>query len=100
VAIPYTQGVWQVKPGRAEEFVTAWTEFAEWTAQHAPGAGRGTLLRDRDDPNRFVSIGPWESLDAIEAWRALDGWKERVGRIRELLIDFEPATLELVVERG
>ena len=38
---PYTQGVWQVKPGRADEFVAAWTEFAEWTVQkHAPSNWR------------------------------------------------------------
>lgn len=96
----YTQGVWRVKPGHTEEFVAAWTEFADWTLQHAAGAGWGKLLRDLDDPHRFISIGPWESLAAIEAWRALDGWKERVGRIRELLVDFAPATLEPVVERG
>jgi heme-degrading monooxygenase HmoA len=103
MAAPYTQGVWRVKPGCADEFVTAWTEFAEWTAHTAHtahGAGRGTLLRDLGDENRFISIGPWESLDAIESWRALDGWNERVSRIRELLVGFEPATLELVVERG
>ncbi len=98
--IPYTQGVWQVKPGRTDEFVAAWTEFAEWTAEHAQGAGRGTLLRDLADQNRFISIGPWESREAIEAWRALEGWGERVARIREMLVDFQPATLELVAERG
>jgi heme-degrading monooxygenase HmoA len=98
--VPYTQGVWRVKPGRAEEFVAAWTEFAEWTLQHADGAGWGKLLRDLGDEHRFVSIGPWDSLDAIQSWRSLDGWSERVGRIRELLVGFEPATLELVVERG
>jgi quinol monooxygenase YgiN len=97
--VPYTQGVWQVKPGRADDFVDAWKEFAEWTAQHAEGARRGTLLRDLGDPNRFISIGPWESIAAIDAWRALDGWKERVARIRDMLESFEPATLELVAER-
>ncbi len=100
MSVPYTQGVWLVKPGRADDFVIAWTEFAEWTKQHAHGAGRGTLLRDLENPNRFLSIGPWESLDAIESWRSLDGWRDRVTRIRQMLDGFEPATLELVVERG
>ena len=100
MATPYTQGVWRVKPERADDFVAAWTEFAEWTVANVEGTGRGTLLRDRDDPNRFVSIGPWESLEAIDAWRELDGWKERIGRIREMLDGVETATLELVVERG
>jgi heme-degrading monooxygenase HmoA len=97
---PYTHGVWRVKPGHGDEFVAAWTDLAEWTLQNARGAGWGKLLRDMHDEHRFVSIGPWESLAAIEAWRALDGWKQRVGRIRDLLVSFEPSTLEAVVERG
>ena len=97
---PYTQGVWRVQPGRADEFIAAWVEFAEWTADHAEGAGVGTLLRDTSDDHRFVSIGPWASLAAIENWRGLEGWGERVAKMRELLVSFEPATLELVAERG
>jgi quinol monooxygenase YgiN len=100
MAVPYTHGIWQVKPGHAEEFVAAWTEFADWTVQHADGTGWGKLLRDVNDEHRFVSFGPWESFAAIESWRALDGWNEWIRRIRELLVSFEPATLELVVERG
>jgi len=100
MGVPYTHGIWRVKPGRAEEFVAAWTEFAEWTVEHVEGAGWGKLLRDREDDHRFISIGPWASLEAIEAWRSLDGWSERVARFRELLETFEPSTLEPVAERG
>ena len=98
--IPYTQGVWRVKPGHADEFVAAWTEFAEWTSANVEGAGRGTLLRDSGDPDRFVSFGPWESEEAIERWRSSPGWGERVARMRDLLVEFEASTLELVTERG
>jgi heme-degrading monooxygenase HmoA len=65
-----------------------------------PGSTWGKLLRDSSTPNRFVSFGPWESGDAIAAWRALPGWEERVERLRELLDGFEPSTLELVAEVG
>ncbi len=100
MSVPYTHGIWQVKPGHADEFVAAWTEFADWTIAHAAGTGWGKLLRDVEDPNRFFTFGPWASFGAIEAWRALDGWQERVARIRQLLEDFRPSTLEVVVERG
>jgi heme-degrading monooxygenase HmoA len=100
MAVPYTQGIWQVKPGRGEEFVAGWIEFAEWTSASVEGAGRGALLRDLSDDHRFVSVGPWQSLEAIETWRSLPGWAERVAKLRELLVNFEPATLELVAERG
>jgi heme-degrading monooxygenase HmoA len=89
-----------VKPGRTEEFIAGWIEFADWTSQNVEGAGRGTLLRDLDDDHRFVSVGPWQSLEAIEEWRGLPGWAERVGKLRDLLVSFEAATLELVAERG
>jgi heme-degrading monooxygenase HmoA len=100
MSVPYTHGIWQVKPGRADEFVAAWTAFADWTIANVEGAGWGKLLRDPEHEDRFVSFGPWASLEAIEAWRNLDGWKEHVARIRELLVSFEPSTLEPVVERG
>ena len=61
MAVPYTVGVWRVKPGRVDDFVAAWTEFAEWTSANIAGAGAGQLVRDTADENRFVSFGPWES---------------------------------------
>jgi heme-degrading monooxygenase HmoA len=100
VATPYTHGVWQVKPGRADEFVAAWTELADWTFANVEGTGSAKLLRDLEREDRFVSFGPWQSLEAIEAWRNLDGFKDHVERIRELLVSFEPSTLEPVIERG
>lgn len=68
--------------------------------EHADGSGWGKLLRDTEDPTRFITFGPLRSLDAIDAWRGLEGWRERVARIQELLEGFEPSTLEVVVERG
>ena len=57
--------------------------------QHAP--------RDRDQPNRFISFGPWESLEQIERWRSSDTFKHGVGKLRELLEDFAPHTMDLAV---
>jgi heme-degrading monooxygenase HmoA len=68
--------------------------------QHVEGVGWRKLLRDTEDPTRFFKLGAWESLAAIESWRALDGWHERVVRMQELLESFEASTLEIVVERG
>jgi heme-degrading monooxygenase HmoA len=97
---PYTSGTWTVKPGREEEFIAAWQELADWTWREIPGTGWAKLLRDRESPNRFVSFGPWESLEAIESWRGHDGFGERVGPLRELLEAFEPRTLEQVAGVG
>ncbi len=100
LSTPYTCGIWMVKRDRADEFVAAWTELAEWSAATVPGARGARLLRDRNNTDRFVSLGPWDSIDAIERWRSMEGWKERVGKIRQMLSGFEALTLELVVERS
>jgi heme-degrading monooxygenase HmoA len=97
----YTMGIWQVKPGYEDEFVAAWQEMAEWTMQEVEGAGPGgTLLRDRELRSRFVSFGPWPDDQSIAGWRGSSGFQERVGRIRTLLEDFSPATLDPVAFQG
>lgn len=86
----FTSGTWLVIQGREEEFVAAWAELAEWTHDEIAGADWATLVQDTERPNRFLSFGPWDSVEAISAWRASPGFQERVGRIRELLETFEP----------
>lgn len=97
----YTHGRWVVKEGHEERFQAAWQEFAEWTNAEISGAvdGEVRLLQDLDDPTLFYSFGPWDSVEAIQAWRANPGFQERVGRIRELLVSFEAHTLSSVVQR-
>jgi heme-degrading monooxygenase HmoA len=97
----YTHGRWVVKEGQQERFQAAWQELADWTNAEISGAvaGEARLLQDLDDPTLFLSFGPWDSLDAILAWRADPGFKERVGHIRELLVSFEARTLSSVVQR-
>jgi heme-degrading monooxygenase HmoA len=97
----YTHGRWVVKEGQQEKFQTAWQELAEWTNANVSGTvgGEARLLQDIDDPLLFYSFGPWNSLEAIQAWRANPGFQERVGRLRELLSSFEAHTLRLAVQR-
>ncbi|MGB8961021.1 MAG: antibiotic biosynthesis monooxygenase family protein [Pseudonocardiaceae bacterium] len=92
----YTLGVWTVKRGCEEEFIQAWLDLATRTQSDFPG-GSATLLRDRDNPRRFISLGPWQSLEQIEAWRASTTFKDGVGRIRGLLDSFEPHTMDEAV---
>lgn len=93
----YTMGIWQAKPGREDEFVAAWWEFARWSSQEfeVKGSTGPLLLRDREQPGRFVSVGPWETVEQIAAWRAHPAFQERVG-IRDFLESFTPATLDPV----
>jgi heme-degrading monooxygenase HmoA len=97
VAEPYTS-TWIVKPGQEDEFVRRWTEFAEWSGGQGLAAP-AMLLRDVEEPTRFVSFGPWEDIQMIWRWRGLTGFQERVASLNEVLVSFEPRTLELVGDR-
>ena len=96
----YSSGVWIAIPGREAEFIAAWQDFANWSLIGVPGASWATLLQDRSQANRFVSFGPWDTLEHMEAWRSHPGFAEQVARIRPLIERLEPSTLEAVVEVG
>jgi heme-degrading monooxygenase HmoA len=92
----WTVGVFTVTPGREEDFLRMLTEVEPSMAGvvHAP-----KVLRDRESPNVFVTMTPWESIEAIDAFRN--------GRMRELmetnadvLQNWEPRTLDEITPRG
>ena len=94
----YTHTTWRVKPGHEDDFVRCWTEWIEWS--HAEGLREeALLLRDAENPQTFVSFGPWENVAAVATWRALPGYQERVARLQEVLDGFEPRTLGVVGRR-
>jgi heme-degrading monooxygenase HmoA len=73
-------------------FIEAWREFAEWTKATFAGANSVILLRDRNEPRRFVSVGPWHSEKDVEQWRASEGFRTRVEGLKPLLERFEPGS--------
>ena len=86
----YTHSTWRVKPGLEDEFVRRWEESRS-LERLARLASRAKLLRDVDEPSRFVSFGPWESMESVRRWRAApgeyDAWKERLADLGVTLID-------------
>jgi heme-degrading monooxygenase HmoA len=95
---PFTHTTWQVKPGQEEEFVRRWTDWVEWSHRQGLRA-QARLLRDVESPSTFISFGPWETIGAVRTWRGEPGYHERVARLQELVVAFEPRTLEQVAER-
>ena len=93
----FTSGIWSVKPGSEAEFIRAWEEFARWTAGHQPGAGEAHLLQDIEHPQRFLSIGPWESAESIQAWRSQPEFGAFFAQARQLCDEIQPRTLKLTV---
>ena len=80
----YTHTTWRVKPGREDEFIRRWNEWAEWSHRQGLDAP-ALLLRDVENPETFVSFGQWASAAAVRSWRALDGYQERVAPRTERL---------------
>jgi heme-degrading monooxygenase HmoA len=95
MAETYTSGVWIVKTGEEEAFVSAWTDFVTW-ARSFPGSGTFRLVRDLEQPSRYLSFAPWEGFDVQNAWKEQPEFPERIMQVRKHCDDFRPSTLELV----
>jgi len=95
MAETYTNGIWHVKAGEEDEFVTAWRDFASW-ASTWPGSGTLRLVRDVEEPTRYMSFAPWESHEAQGAWKANPEFPERIGRVKQHTTEFTPSVFELV----
>ena len=54
------------------------------------------MVRDLRTPERFVSFMPWESLEAIQGWKAHGEFKERMSRVQAFVDKFAPTEAEVV----
>ena len=95
----YTSGLWTVKAGEEDAFVADWSEFVSWASEQ-PGSGTFRLVRDTDDPTKFMSFAAWESFEAQNAWKQSPEFRERIGRVIAHCEDFQPLVYELVTEVG
>lgn len=93
----YSSGSWTAKEGEEDQFVQAWTRFAEWLNSQ-PGSGTARLTRHLSEPRRYMSFADWESEDAMNAWRNQPEFPEKLGAVREHVDDFTPSEYKQVVE--
>lgn len=96
----YTLGDWMIEEGSEQDFVEAWTELADWTVTNVPGSSFAKVLRDRSDPRRFLSFGPWRDPSAVGEWQSLPGFQERIERLRGLAESVELRMLDVASEVG
>jgi len=95
VARVWTHGTWVVREGSEEAFIAAWTTLAR-SAGSGFGGDRPTLARDRDRSNVFLTWGSWPNLEAVDAFRASEGFAAMIAQVRPLLESFDPVTLDEV----
>ncbi|HEY3192141.1 MAG TPA: antibiotic biosynthesis monooxygenase family protein [Solirubrobacterales bacterium] len=93
----YSSGSWKAKEGEEKEFVEAWTEFARWLST-MPGAGPARLTEDMSEPGRYLSFAPWESAEAMQAWKSDPAFKEYMGPVQEHVAEFTPSEWKLVAQ--
>jgi len=91
----YSTGSWLPFPGQEVPFLEAWKEFSSWAVAQPGAAGDAVLVRDLRDPDRFVSFLPWESLEAIQAWKAHAEFKERMSHVQQHIDRFAPTETEV-----
>ncbi len=92
----YTLGIWSVKPGNERAFIDAWQSFADWTCKHQSGAVHAVLLQDTEQPQRFISYGPWNDEKSIKEWRQRTEFQEFLKRARALCDNIEPLMMQSV----
>ena len=94
----YTSGVWNVKKGREDEFVRRWQESADSLVLDYP-AVKFMLLRDRENPRRFVSLGEgWRTSEQVDAARSSPDYQNAMASIWRMLKSGDISTLDLVAE--
>ncbi len=94
----YTSGVWVVKQGREDEFARRWQESADRLALEYPDL-KFMLLRDRENPRRFVSLGEgWRNFEQVEAARSSPDFQDGMAAIWRMLESGDISTLDLVLE--
>jgi heme-degrading monooxygenase HmoA len=93
-----TTGIWLVKDGREDDFARRWEESAGHLGLEFPGV-TFRLLRDRENPRRFVSLGEgWRNIEQVEAARDLPSFQDAMSSMWRMIDSGDLSTLDLVVE--
>ena len=89
----YTLATWKVKAGKEAEFIESWQAFADWTTHTQAGAGEGVLLQGEDNPDHFVSFGPWDNAENVARWRAQPEFQDFLSKARDLCEELQPQNM-------
>jgi heme-degrading monooxygenase HmoA len=96
----YTLGIWMVKPGSETAFIKDWDSFAQWTSKNQKGALTAVLVQDAENPQKFISFGPWQDKDAAMQWRNTPEFKRAFVTFRELCSEIQPHMMRCVAIAG
>ena len=87
-----------MKKGHEDEFARMWQASADQSSLQFPGI-TFRLLRDVDDPRRFVSFGgAWRNAEQIAMARSAPAFQEAMAEMQRVVESSEISTYELAAE--
>lgn len=92
----YTSGDWYTVRGAEDAFVEAWRELFVTALAEVDSHGSETLLRDKGNPQHFVSIGKWRDETAVALWRDGAGLAAVMDELRPLLETVDTSVYEVI----
>jgi hypothetical protein len=93
----YTLASWHINEGHEAAFLRVW-----WEERPPPFAAsirrrRGTLIQSLENPCQFDSLGPWESLEQMQAARFDPRAREAIGKLMRLCDEAKPGPFRVVL---
>jgi quinol monooxygenase YgiN len=94
---PFSLGIWLIKSGKENEFIDLFQKFADWVFSQNLGAIEVYLLQDVQEPRRFITCGPWETIQKMDEWRKLQEFKEFFADAKEISDEITPLTMKPIM---
>ncbi len=91
----YTSGDWFVKPDCEDEFARKWRELSLLSLEEIEPDARVLLLRDRENPRHFRSMGEFRNEEAIVQWRDGTVFGERLALLADLLEEAHTSVFDI-----
>ncbi len=95
--LAFSLGIFQIKPGKENEFIELFQNFAKWVFSRNLGAIDVHLLQDVQQPRHFIAVGPWESMQKIDEWRELLEFKEFFSKVQEMSLEVTPLAMTQIM---
>ena len=93
----WASGHWQVKEGKAEEFIQQWKEWLTRSSENIAGFHHARLMRSVNNPQHFTSISEWDDVASRDAWKTSPGFQEGFAATKALCDEFVGGDYDQVV---
>jgi heme-degrading monooxygenase HmoA len=93
----WASGHWQVKEGKADEFIEQWNQWLSRSSENVAGFHHARLLRALNSAQQFTSISEWDTAEARDAWKTSPAFREGFAASKALCDEFVGGDYDEVV---